>query len=194
MELQRIADDKKRKPSKITMVFFLFTILLFFKNTYFQVVLFHLEPVAGLWQHPLHYVLTFLPYLMPAIFVASFVFVSRRLNWTWIVSFIVDLWACANIIYYRAFPGFLLTIHDILMTNNMHGFWDSILSLLSFNLCLFPVSTLLYMVALHWIRPASNTRKWKSLIIIMVGLVAISPYRMILDSIDKPEKEKDRLL
>lgn len=97
-----------------------------------------------------------------AILIALLATITQRNYPIFIVLVITDIWLMANIVYFRANHLFI-TWHLLWIVNNLDGFESSVLPYLSWELCLFPLLTLVTIV-LCWL----SFKKMKIGIIISV--------------------------
>ena len=108
--------------------FLLFAIILFAKCIMFHWNVYHSLLISSIFSDPMRFWSYWLPKISISIFIASFVFFSKRNWWTIIVSLLIDTWMLANMFYLRSngilFDGFTFT-----MTSNMDGYWSSVLAL-----------------------------------------------------------------
>lgn len=162
-------------------VFILFTTVLFFKNTLFQIIPFNVISISELWHHPLDYVLYWMPKLLPALVLSSFALISRRFWWTWVLALLVDIWAVSNIVYHES-SGFFLSINEILIASNLKGFESSITTFIHPNLLLFPLSTLVYISILLIIKPQYPKAQYRVFFITLFVLWLLAPYRFLYDN------------
>lgn len=81
---------------------------------------------------------------------------------------ITDLWIIAQIIYYRVNHLFI-TWHLLSLTDNMEGFWSSIIPYCDASLLLFPLLTCA--AALCFLREAAPFRWWETLIALIAGVM-----------------------
>lgn len=132
-------------------VFFLFAFSIFLKCTLFHWFCFHSLAISSLWTNPIAFWAFWLFKIAISIFIAGFVFITKRQIWTVVLSVIIDIWIIANMVYYRA-NGLFISIEEILMANNMDGFWTSVLLYLSPKMWLFPLITLLYSICIYFLR------------------------------------------
>ena len=124
-------------------VFLLFAFSIFLKCTLFHWLCYHCLLISSLWKAPSTFFSFWLSKLSVAVFLASFVFLSKKQWWTIILSFIFDIWIIADLIYFRA-NGLHLSIDVMFMVNNMQGFWSSILAYLDGIYC-FPLISTIYL-------------------------------------------------
>ena len=83
-------------------VFAFFALTIFVKCLLFHWFAFHSMLVSSLWKNPLAFFNFYCPKLTIAIFIASFVLISKRYYWTVVVSFLIDIWMTANVLYFNA--------------------------------------------------------------------------------------------
>lgn len=130
-------------------VFFLFAFSIFLKCVLFHLICFQTLPVSTLLHNP-HRLSVYLSKAAMAVFVASFVFLSKRKHWTVVVSIILDIWVIANFIYFRA-NNLFITLDSVMMANNMDGFWSSLILYMNWKALLFPLFTLVYALLIYLI-------------------------------------------
>ena len=137
-----------RKGNRATWcVFFLCAFSIFLKCVLFHLMCFQTLPVSTLLHNP-HRLSVYLSKAAMAVFVASFVFLSKRKHWTVVVSIILDIWIIANFIYFRA-NNLFITLDAIMMANNMNGFWSSVILYMNWNVLLFPLITTIYALLIY---------------------------------------------
>ncbi len=107
-----------------------FVAIIFALTIFIQCLLFHYScfgyvAFSSLWHAPAVFFAFYASKLLPAIFLASFIFLTKRYWWSIIISILIALWMIANIIYYRANELFI-NVDAISMVDNMNGFWSSI--------------------------------------------------------------------
>ena len=115
--------------------------------------------VSSLWNAPHDFFSFYVAKLLPAVSIASFVFVFKRRWWIIVASIIIDLWFAANFIYYRANDLFLDT-ETIMIVDNLNGFWSSIVAYLNWKTIAFVVVSVILYVFLVFTKVDSN-RNWK---------------------------------
>ena len=162
-------------------IFFSFAAILFFKNILFQIIPFNVISILELWRHPIDFILYWMPKLLPAFFLASFTFITRHYWWTWLTAIILDIWAIANLVYFES-SGYFLTVNEILIADNLNGFWNSIIPFLHLNQLIFPLSTIIYILLLLIIKPKHTKSQYRSIIITLVVLWLLAPYRFFYDN------------
>ncbi len=128
-------------------LFVLFALILFLKNVLFHWFAFHSILVSSLWKQPLAFFLFYLSKGAIAIFISSFVFITKRKWWVIIVSFILDIWIISCLVYYRA-NGIFPSVSNLEFINNLSGFTSSISMFFSWQYTIFPILTLLLLVAI----------------------------------------------
>lgn len=130
---------RRSEPLKLNshfLSFIVFAFLIFAKLFFFQ---FTVEKPT----FPQSISLFFLPKIAISLFIASFLFLTKKSWWTIPASFIIDIWIIGNIIYYRA-SGFFINSAALQMIDNLHGFGDSILIYFSLSEFIPFITTLLY--------------------------------------------------
>lgn len=89
-------------------------------------------------------------------FISAFVFIIKNNRWwTTVIQIIIDLWIIANMIYLRS-NGLFLNIDDMLMSDNMSGFWNSIFAYLNWRMAIFPLITFAYIIVISRIKNPAN--------------------------------------
>ena len=136
--------------------------ILFFVSIYLKTILFHLFIFGSDDLTQLIYFSKF----VPALCIASFVFITKRKVWTAIFLFLADVWLISNIIYFKANEA-LLDIETTLLVNNMQGFWSSVLLYLNWELIPFLVISILYTFYLTKYQ-SNGERHWKLFISIVL--------------------------
>lgn len=155
-------------------IFFIFVLTLLVKNLLFHWYFFHSIVVSSLWYAPLHFVRFWGAKLTPALFIASFVFLSKRTWWTIIALLLSDIWIIANLFYYKVNTLFL-TVETIKLVGNMNGFWDSLFSLIGWDIVSFLIVTVLYICVYlpfaHLSATSTHTHRRRGLCLTLVGIV-----------------------
>lgn len=136
--------------SSSTSIFILFFVCIYLKTILFHLVIFGSDDLTQL---------IYFSKFVPALFVASFVFITKRKSWTAIFLFLADFWIISNIIYFKANEA-LLDIETILLVNNMQGFWSSVLLYISWELISFFLISIAYTFYLTKCI-TDNTRNWR---------------------------------
>lgn len=133
-------NNQSNKIEKIQwFVFGLFALVLFVKC-----VLFNWLCYSGTEDNYAKALLMSLPQkIVPALFIAGFVFVSKRSIWTIVVNLLIDTWIIANLFYFKA-NGYFLSYEVMTMVDNMEGFWDSLQSYMGWDIVIFPLITIIY--------------------------------------------------
>lgn len=139
-------------------VFALFALSIFIKNILFHWECFHSILISSIWHAPYEFFAFWCPKIAVALFMASFVFVSKRPWWTILFSLVFDTWILANLIYFRSNAAFL-DVFALSMAGNMDGFWSSVWLYCSWKDGLYYLFTLVYAVILIFI-PCFSRRQW----------------------------------
>ena len=140
-------------------LFSVFGLSIFVKCVLFHYFCFNYVAVSSLWNAPHDFFSFYVAKLLPAVSIASFVFVFKRRWWIIVASIIIDLWFAANFIYYRANDLFLDT-ETIMIVDNLNGFWSSIVAYLNWKTIAFVVVSVILYVFLVFTKVDSN-RNWK---------------------------------
>lgn len=154
-------------------IFVAFTLLLFAKCLLFHWSAFHSILISSLWREPLEFFKFYMPKLLTPMFIASFIFISKRLWWTWVVALLTDIWCIANSIYYKVNDSYL-TINEILMVSNMRGFWSSIITYLDWTMAIILLLTIVWIGLLFLFHNGGRKRCWRTWLIVIVSSVAVS--------------------
>lgn len=150
--------------------FWVVMFITFSKLIAFHYICFDYLAFSSIMDKPLEFFAFYFAKLAPAIFIASFVFIVKKRWWTIVVSFIIDLWLIANIVYFRIF-GFFLDEETLFMASNMNGFWASILPFIDYKLFIFIILSFLLCVY-WWFHRTNKHRNW--------GLWGISIFIVVL--------------
>ncbi|MBQ8939272.1 MAG: sulfatase-like hydrolase/transferase [Paludibacteraceae bacterium] len=138
-------------------VFILFAFTIFIKGVLFHWNCFHSVLIASLWHTPAEFFRFWGGKLVPALFLASFVFLSKKNWWTIIANFIIDIWLIANMFYYKA-NSLFLSYETMKMADNMSGFWSSLYSYLGWDIYIFLVLSLVYILCFLPLKNIINHR------------------------------------
>ncbi len=137
-------------------VFVLFASAVLIKAVLFHWNCYHSVLISSLWKHPSAFFCFWVGKLIPAIFLASFIFVSRKSWWTTIVNCVIDIWLIANVFYYKANVMFL-SYEVMKMADNMNGFWSSLHSYLGWDIFAYIGFSALYIILWLPVKKVSNT-------------------------------------
>ncbi|HOU68314.1 MAG TPA: LTA synthase family protein [Paludibacteraceae bacterium] len=107
-------------------IFVLFAFSLFFKCAFFNYSITGHYLLGSIIKNPIYFLFFYSSCIGVSFFIASFLVIIKKKYWIIIVSLLLDLLFMSNIIYYRA-NDLLINGHAILMTNNMSGFWNSVI-------------------------------------------------------------------
>ena len=149
---------KKIEISRWTL-FIIFGLSIFVKCLLFHLFCFNYVAISSLWNAPHDFFSFYVAKLLPALSIASFVFIFKRKWWMIMASIIIDLWLVANFIYYRANDLFLDT-ETIMIVDNLNGFWSSIATYLNWKSLSFFVLTILLCIFLAFVN-VKDERNWK---------------------------------
>ncbi len=124
-------------------LFFLFAFVLFLK-----ICAFHIQYIGGIfissvYKNPSAFWGFYLPKISICIFIAGFVWITRRYKWVLFFSVVVDFWIFANLLYFRA-NSLLLDAYSISMAGNMSGFWNCLSVLIQPIDSIFFISSLAF--------------------------------------------------
>ena len=159
-------------------VFVLFAFILFAKCILFHWDAFHSILISSAWRDPLSFYKFYMAKLLMPLFIATFVFITKRYWWTIVVSLLVDIWCIANLIYYKTYDAFL-SVNDILLVGNMDGAWSSITAYLDGSMILMLLLTIIWGIVVFMFRKSIGNRKWIifiSSLLILFGLAFLNNY------------------
>lgn len=136
-------------------VFVLFALTIFVKCVLFHWNFFNSLIISGLWNTPIKASIFYLPKIIVAILLGSFVFLSKRNWWTALLLLAIDIYCIAVLMYNNA-NNLLLDVPAILMAYNLRGFESSLSTF--FHLCylIFILQTILYTTLLFIINNVAN--------------------------------------
>ena len=140
---------QKNKHSVI--VFMTFTLLILLQCIVFHYSCFRYIAFSSLWHAPTEFIAFYASKLLPAVFISSFIFLTKHYWWTIIISVLIDLWMIANIIYYRANDLFI-NADAISMVDNMNGFWSSIWLYVNWECVVILIFSVLYILFISIIK------------------------------------------
>ena len=156
--------------SRVTL-FIVFAVTILVKCILFQSFCFGSLTENGLLKTFQDYISFSLAKLLPAISIASFVFLFKRKWWIVIASIIIDLWLISNLIYYRANDLFL-DVETIMIADNLSGFGRSISTYVNWKAPTFLILTILFSCFLAC-ATVKNNRQWKGFVVASVVSVAL---------------------
>jgi phosphoglycerol transferase MdoB-like AlkP superfamily enzyme len=106
-----------------------------------------------------------------AVFFASFSFILRDKRWLILLSFLIDTWFIANLIYMRN-NHILLDAEAFNMSSNLQGYFWSVLIYIEWGIDLiFYGLTALFCLVYRYI--TKTTRSWRAWVIMMIVSVAL---------------------
>ena len=126
-------------------VFIVLVLLIFIKCVLFHWFCFHSVLISSLWKNPFEFFRFWGGKLLPALFLGSFVFVTKRCWWTIIINIVCDIWLIANLFYYKA-NSLFLSVETMKMADNLNGFWDSLYAYMGWDIIVFILITIFYAV------------------------------------------------
>ncbi len=160
-------------------LFLLFAGILLLKEVLFHWFAFHSIVISSLWTSPYNFYFTYASIFAPILILSVGVFFIKSHVWTMVIMWIIDFWIVANLMYYNANELFV-SIHSILMVNNLQGFTTSIFALFHWEYLLFPCLSIMYMLCAMLLPKLPKRRCWNGIGIIILGyiLLCTSSYRM----------------
>lgn len=129
-------------------VFFLFVFTIFTMGVLFHWNCYHSVLISSLWHTPAEFFRFWGGKLVPALFIGSFIFLTKKNWWTIVVNVIADIWLIANMFYFKA-NSLFLSYETMQMADNMSGFWSSLYSYLGWDIYIYLVLSVLYII-LYW--------------------------------------------
>ncbi len=157
-------------------VFFLFAFTIFVKGVLFHWNCYHSVLISSLWHTPAEFFRFWGGKLVPALFIGSFVFLTKKNWWTIVVNVIADIWLIANMFYFKA-NSLFLSYETMQMADNMSGFWSSLYSYLGWDIYIYLVLTILYVICHLPFRKVINKRS-------IVKFAFVFAFSIILSIVD----------
>ena len=152
-------------------VFSLFALFTFAKTLLFNQFAFHYNMVPNLWESPAAFFSTVLPKLSMAIVTASLTFILKDKRWMILLSFIIDTWCVANLIYMRN-NYILLDAEAFNQAGNLHGYSASILIYIEWGIdLLFYLMTALWSCVFFF--TDRSRRSWRLCLITLLAGMAL---------------------
>lgn len=108
---------------------------------------------SSLWKNPIAFWAFYIPKICAALFIGSSVFLFRKKWWTVVISFIVDLWIFANVIYFRSRnEALLIDVYAFGLLGDLKGFESSILMYIDWKSLSFFIVSLLYAFVVYLVK------------------------------------------
>ncbi len=139
-----------------TVIAILLFLCVYLKTVFFHSFVFGIDDVSQI---------IYFSKLIPALFFASFVFITKRKWWSIVVLVVLDIWIISNLIYFKA-NGVMLNVETILLAENMDGFWSSVSHFIDWQLLVFVGQTVVYITCFLFLKDDKN-RNWKAFAIVM---------------------------
>ena len=124
-------------------LFLLFGGLIFIKCVLFHWFSIHGILLSSIFRDPQNFFAFWMGKILPALFLSSFVFLSKRPWWTIAAQVLMDIWLIANLFYFKA-NGLFLSYEAMRMADNMDGFWNSLYMYMGWDIAIFPLLTIAY--------------------------------------------------
>ena len=166
---QKIREFLTTGNRSVWCAFALLAIAILFKIVLFHWLSFQTIIISSLWKNPLIFYVFWTPKIAISLFIASFVFISKRKWWSVIVLLLIDAWCISNMIYYRA-NNMFISIEAIEMVGNLNGFESSISLYWTWKLIWFVVITLLYALILPIL---SKPTRYSKIFVIVTSLILL---------------------
>lgn len=162
----------------IVMIVFLF--LLFSKQILFHWNVYHSLAISSIINNSLYFWSFWMPKIAIILFMASFIFISKRCIWSVVCSFVLDIWMLANMMYLRS-NGLLLDGYAFTMAGNMDGFWNSCWGLLMWKDFIPFFASVLYMLFVIFVNHIRCIKQsFKIFIIVFIVSVIINWLSFVL--------------
>ena len=171
--LQKIKSFLSKDNHAQWCVFFLFVFTIFVKGVIFHWNCYHSVLISSLWHTPAEFFRFWGGKLIPALFLGSFVFLTKKNWWTIVVNVIADIWLIANMFYFKA-NSLFLSYETMQMADNMSGFWSSLYSYLGWDIYIYLVITILYAIFHLPFRKVTNNRNIVKFICVFVCSILLS--------------------
>ena len=126
-------------------VFILFALVLFLKTMIFQWGTIRTLAFHSLWQAPLSFFIFWIGKIIPILLIASITLITRKQWWTIIALVLIDIWSIANVFYFKA-NGLFLSVEMLTATDNMSGFWGSLMTYIGWEILALLLLTIIYIV------------------------------------------------
>ena len=136
---------KKYVRETVVNIYIAFALAIFIKCVLFHYFCFGYVAVSSLWTSPMDFFSFYVSKLVPAVLIASFVFLFKKQWWTIVMSLLIDVWMVANMVYFRSY-GFFLDVDAISMAGNLSGFTKSIIAYINWKPIVFVLITILYAI------------------------------------------------
>ena len=182
-EFVKYLDDKIVRTRWI--VFCMFALVLFVKTMCFHFYTGQSILLSSVVSYPMEFFRFWNGKILPSLFLGAFVFVSKRYWWTIVANIIVDIWAIANLFYYKA-NSLFLTYDTMKLLDNMDGFWDSLLLFLDIDILSFLLITIVYTILLICIAKRTTTignRSWGICGVLLLISLLLAEFDMIFFSL-----------
>lgn len=174
--LQKIKSFLSKDNHAQWCVFFLFVFTIFVKGVLFHWNCYHSVLISSLWHTPAEFFRFWGGKLIPALFLGSFVFLTKKNWWTIVVNVMADIWLIANMFYFKA-NSLFLSYETMQMADNMSGFWSSLYSYLGWDIYIYLVITILYVIFHLPFRKVINKRS-------IVKFAFVFAFSIILSIVD----------
>ena len=126
-------------------IYIAFALTIFIKCVLFHYFCYGYIAVSSLWTSPIDFFSFYVSKFVPAVLIASFVFLFKRQWWSIVMSLLIDVWMVANMVYFRSY-GLFLNVDAISMVGNLSGFVNSILAYINWKTMIFVLITILYAI------------------------------------------------
>ncbi|MBR5167929.1 MAG: sulfatase-like hydrolase/transferase [Salinivirgaceae bacterium] len=143
---------KKYARETVVDIYIAFALAIFIKCVLFHYFCYGYVAVSSLWTSPMDFFSFYISKLVPALLIASFVFIFKKQWWTIIISLLIDVWMVANMVYFRSY-GFFLDVDAISMVGNLSGFTNSILAYINWKTMFFVLITIFYAILVFFSKP-----------------------------------------
>lgn len=139
-------------------VFVCFTALLMLKVVLFNWATIHVLLASSLWKDPVTFFAFWCGNTAAALLLGAIVFFCKRQYWTVVTALLLDVWAIANMLYFKA-NGLFLTFDMLFMADNLSGFWSSLYTYLGWDVFVLPLLTIVYAIVLWGLQIAKSRKR-----------------------------------
>lgn len=140
-----------------------FAVLLFVKLVLFNYSAFQQILISSLWKYPSAFWGFYLPKLGATLFITSITYFCNRKWIALVVSFLIDIWIVANLMYIRSY-NMVIDVFSITMVGNLQGFMSSLPLYMHISDLFFIISSILLI-------PVPFKQKDKRAIISITGII-----------------------
>ena len=160
------------------LIFALMTLTLFIMNSLFHYYAYGTLLFSSLWKEPLVFFEFYGIKFLIASALSSLVFCFKRIEWTWLVVIIANVWIEANLLYFRN-SGFFIDTYSLLMATNLQGYTSAASIYWQSRDWAFIVLTCVYVLSTGLVNHISPERKRLPWIALIIFLISISLHSVL---------------